>query len=106
MESIKMYNGMERIKEDISCFLFGKCTRYKYEYTFMYNGETIKTEDCSQYAFGRTECRYEDTIYNNVNYSKKFLGKQDYVGFPFFPIIFTIILAWFFEKLFMSAIRI
>lgn len=97
-------DNMEQLNEVMSCFMFGKCTRYEYEYTFVYNDQKMKADNCYT-IWGNTTCKLEDDIYKNVSYTEKFLTKQNYEGFPYGMCILPFILVFAFKELLMCAVR-
>lgn len=96
---------MENIMDILNCFYIGKCTRYNYEYTFIYNGQEINTNDYCYTIWGNTTCKLEDKIYKNVSYTSELLNKEEYVGFPFGMLILPFVLVVVFKELLMCAIR-
>lgn len=80
------------------CLIFGECIYNEYEYTFYLNEELVKADECASNLFGRSYCKLNGVLYNNVAYETKMVGqyvkKTDFCLFsPFglIPIMFVII---------------
>ena len=69
----------------IDAFFYGNLELKDYEYSFVYNNETIKADSCGT-SFYNTYCVVGNDYYKNVEYTYNFVGTR-IVYNPLLPFI-------------------
>lgn len=63
-----------------------------YEYTAVLNGEEVKAEYCFSNRYGSSYCVVDGYRYNDIPYSAKILGVNQFDSLPFLNIVTFIML--------------